>query len=179
MKNKKRVQICNQEKMALHLKRLCYQIFENLNKNNQLAIIGLQPRGVTFARRIYEGLLKLSKNKNVLFGILDPTFHRDDFRIRELKPESTDISFLLDGLHVILTDDVLYTGRTIRSGLDAIQSFGRPRKVELMVLVDRRYSREFPIQPDYTGLTVDTIEKQKVEVRWKETDGTDSIELLG
>lgn len=172
-------QICNEEKMALHLKRLCHQVFENLNEKSRLAIIGLQPRGVIFARRIYEGVLKLSKSKNVLFGILDPTFHRDDFRIRELKPETTSIPFLLDGIHVVLADDVLHTGRTIRSGLDAIQAFGRPEKVELMVLVDRRYSRDFPIQPDYTGLSVDTIEKQKVEVKWKETDGMDSIILMG
>lgn len=165
--------------MALHLKRLCFQVYENLNDSKKLAIIGLQPRGVLFARRIYDGVLKLSKNKNVLFGILDPTFHRDDFKIRELKPETTDIRFLLDNIHVVLADDVLHTGRTIRSGLDAIQAFGRPEKVELMVLVDRRYSRDFPIQPDYTGLSVDTIEKQKVEVKWKETDGIDSIELTG
>jgi pyrimidine operon attenuation protein/uracil phosphoribosyltransferase len=165
--------------MALHLKRLCFQVYENLNDSKKLAIIGLQPRGVLFARRIYDGVLKLSKNKNVLFGILDPTFHRDDFKIRELKPETTDIRFLLDNIHVVLADDVLHTGRTIRSGLDAIQAFGRPEKVELMVLVDRRYSRDFPIQPDYTGLSVDTIEKQKVEVKWKEIDGIDSIELTG
>lgn len=179
MKRKRSVEICNHEKMAMHLKRLCFQVFENLNESKKLAIIGLQPRGVLFARRIYDGVLKLSKSKNVLFGILDPTFHRDDFRIRELKPGTTDIPFLLDGVHVVLADDVLHTGRTIRSGLDAIQAFGRPEKVELMVLVDRRYSREFPIQPDYTGLSVDTIEKQKVEVKWKETDGINSIELTG
>ncbi|MCX8079778.1 MAG: bifunctional pyr operon transcriptional regulator/uracil phosphoribosyltransferase PyrR [Bacteroidia bacterium] len=179
MKNSKGIIICDEDKMRLHLRRLALQLFENLNENNGLAIIGIQPRGVPFAKRIHKILSSLTIADKIRFGVIDPTFHRDDFRIRELKPEGTDIPFLLDGLHVILADDVLYTGRTIRSALDAIQSFGRPAKVELMVLVDRRYSREFPIQPDYTGFSVDTIEKQKVEVYWKELQVEDKIKLVG
>lgn len=170
--------ICDAEKMNLHIRRLAWEIWEKTDERNRPVLIGVQPRGVAFARKIHQCLEKISGLKDIPFGILDPTFHRDDFRRKELRPEATDIPFLLSDRHVILIDDVLYTGRTIRSGLDAIQSFGRPSKVELMVLVDRRYAREFPIQPDYTGLSVDTIEGQKVEVFWEEIHNRQEIRLV-
>jgi len=110
---------------------------------------------------------------------LDATFHRDDFRRKEvpLIPNKTDINFEIEGKKVILIDDVLYTGRTIRSGMDAMLAFGRPSRMELLVLIDRRYSRHLPIQPDYKGMSVDTIARQRVSVHWKEIEGKDKVLL--
>ena len=113
-------------------------------------------------------------------GNLDITFFRDDFSRKEglLIPSSTEIDFIIEGKKVILMDDVLWTGRTIRAAMDALQSFGRPGKVELLTLVDRRFSRHLPIEADYIGIKVDTIASQKVIVSWKETDQEDKVILL-
>jgi pyrimidine operon attenuation protein/uracil phosphoribosyltransferase len=118
--------------------------------------------------------------KEVQCGNLDITFYRDDFRRREkpLIPSITNIDFSIENKRVILVDDVLYTGRTIRSGLDALLTFGRPSKVELLVLIDRRYSRDLPIQADYIGKTVDTLISERVSVEWKETEGEDKVVLF-
>jgi pyrimidine operon attenuation protein/uracil phosphoribosyltransferase len=112
------------------------------------------------------------------YGKLDITFYRDDLRNELHVPNKTDILFSIEGKRVVLIDDVLYTGRTIRAALDALMDFGRPQKVELMVLIDRRYSRELPIQPDYTGKSIDSIVTQKVKVLWKEKDGKDEVILI-
>jgi len=176
---KKKVVISEGIQMELCMRRMVWQVFEKMDHAGDLVILGIQPRGVPFAQRMYALITAISKNKNVKFGTLDPTFHRDDFRIRTLKPSGSDIPFMLDNKHVILVDDVLFTGRTIRSALDALQDFGRPARVELMVLVDRRYAREFPLQPDYWGVCTDTIHDQKVEVCWKEHQGEDKILLIG
>jgi len=139
----------------------------------------LQPRGIYLARRIRKALEQILPGNPALFGELDTSFYRDDFRRREIQsPSQTNIDFIVEGKKVILIDDVLFTGRTIRSGLDALIDFGRPSKVELLVLVDRRYSRQLPIEPDYIGIQVDTITSEKVVVSWKETDGDDAIWLL-
>jgi pyrimidine operon attenuation protein/uracil phosphoribosyltransferase len=118
--------------------------------------------------------------KEVQCGNLDITFYRDDFRRREkpMIPSVTNIDFSIENKRVILVDDVLYTGRTIRSGLDALLTFGRPSKVELLVLIDRRYSRDLPIQADYIGKTVDTLKSERVSVEWKETEGEDKVVLF-
>jgi pyrimidine operon attenuation protein/uracil phosphoribosyltransferase len=118
--------------------------------------------------------------KEVQCGNLDITFYRDDFRRREkpMIPSITNIDFSIENKRVILVDDVLYTGRTIRSGLDALLTFGRPSKVELLVLIDRRYSRDLPIQADYIGKTVDTLISERVSVEWKETEGEDKVVLF-
>jgi pyrimidine operon attenuation protein / uracil phosphoribosyltransferase len=115
---------------------------------------------------------------NIVSGNLDITFFRDDFKDGILNPSSTQIDFIIEGKKVILMDDVLWTGRTIRSAMDAMQAFGRPAKVELLTLVDRRYSRHVPIEADYIGIKVDTIDSQKVKVSWNETDGEDKVTLL-
>ena len=113
---------------------------------------------------------ELSPGKKINYGLLDITFYRDDIRDEFHVANATDISFSIEGKKVILIDDVLYTGRTIRAALDALQDFGRPQKVELCVLIDRRFSRELPIQPDYSGKSIDTLISQKVKVEWdKET----------
>jgi pyrimidine operon attenuation protein/uracil phosphoribosyltransferase len=124
-------------------------------------------------------LERVTGNKDLQYGELDITFHRDDFRQRAVTalPSATQLDFSLDDRRVVLIDDVLFTGRSIRAGLDAMLSFGRPATVQLMVLVDRRFSRELPIQPDYVGKWVDSIDGQRVAVEWKESDGKDRVLL--
>jgi pyrimidine operon attenuation protein / uracil phosphoribosyltransferase len=165
-------------KFDVTIKRLCHQLIEVHNDFSKTVIIGLQPRGIYLARRIQKELQNLIKNKSVHCGELDITFYRDDFRKKELIPNSTNIDFIIEDKNVILVDDVLFTGRTIRAGLDAMQAFGRPNDVELLVLVDRRFSRHVPIQAKYTGIVIDSIESQNVRVEWKETDGKDKITML-
>jgi len=163
---------------GITISRLCHQLIENHDDFSNTVIIGLQPRGVFVARRIREELQHLFPGKKIMCGVLDVTFHRDDFRRREIViPSATKIDFIIEDKNVILVDDVLYTGRTIRAGMDAMIDYGRPKKVELLVLVDRRYSRHLPIAPDYIGISVDTITSEKVIVNWKETDGKDEIML--
>ena len=136
-------------------------------------IIGLQPRGIFLSDRIVAELRGLVQPGAIQYGKLDITFYRDDVRQGLHIANSTDIPFSLENKHVILIDDVLYTGRTIRAALDALLDFGRPSKVSLCVLIDRRFSRELPIQPDFSGKTIDTIISQKVKVCWKERDEVD------
>ena len=163
---------------SITISRLCHQLIENHNDFSSSVIIGLQPRGVFVARRILRELKNLFPGKKIMCGDLDVTFHRDDFRRREIIiPSATAIDFEVEDKNVILVDDVLYTGRTIRAGMDAIIDYGRPKKIELLTLVDRRYSRHLPIAPDYIGISVDTITTEKVIVHWQETDGTDEILL--
>lgn len=163
----------------LTLRRLCLQLIEDHGHLGDTALIGLQPRGVFFARRLRDQLLQITGETSITYGELDITFHRDDFRQRSVTaiPGTTALDFSVDNRRVVLIDDVLYTGRSIRAGLDALLAFGRPRSVELMVLIDRRFSRELPIQPDFTGLPVDSIDGQHVVVEWKESDGTDRVSL--
>lgn len=172
--------VLNSARFQLTLKRLCYQLIENHDDFSNSVMIGLQPRGIYVARRIHKLLTEITGKKNILLGELDVTFHRDDFRRRDnpLTPSSTTIDFLVENKNVVLMDDVLFTGRTIRAGMDALLAFGRPRKVELLVLVDRRFSRQLPIDPDYTGKTVDSVASEKVKVCWKEFDGKDEVVLL-
>lgn len=163
----------------LTVRRLCHQLIEDRGQLGTTALIGLQPRGVFFARRLRAELLRITGEQSITYGELDITFHRDDFRQRPLSavPGTTELDFSLDGRRVVLIDDVLYTGRTIRAGLDALLAFGRPRSVELMVLIDRRFSRELPIQPDFVGRYVDSIDGQHVTVEWLESDGVDRVSL--
>lgn len=115
-------------------------------------------------------LIQEISGQEVPYGYLDATFHRDDFRRRDLplKANETKVNFLIEGKKVILIDDVLYKGRSVRAALDAMIAFGRPQKVELMVLVDRKYTRDYPIMPDYCGVKVNTLESQYVSVEWVE-----------
>jgi pyrimidine operon attenuation protein/uracil phosphoribosyltransferase len=150
--------ISNQELLDITISRLCYQLIENHNDFSQSAILGLQPRGKFVADRIKQKLETLLKRK-VDLGYLDTTFHRDDFRRRESpkKANETMIPFLIEDKDIVLVDDVLYTGRSVRAALDAMISFGRPKSVELLVLVDRKYTRDLPIQPNYIGRSVNTM----------------------
>lgn len=168
-------------KFQITLQRLCHQLIENHQDFSDSVIVGIQPRGVYLARRIVKELKNTLGLDRIPSGDLDITFFRDDFRMKgslPLSPSSTNMDFIVEDKKVILVDDVLWTGRTIRSALDALQSFGRPRKVELLVLVDRRFARHLPIEPDYIGLSVDSINSQKVIVSWQETDEMDQVLLI-
>lgn len=171
--------ILDPKALGLTVQRLCHQLIEDHGDLSNTALIGLQPRGVHFARRLRKELKQILGDRPMLHGELDITFHRDDFRMRSVPSNAatTDIGFSLDGRNVVLVDDVLYTGRSIRAGLDALLTFGRPQAVQLMVLIDRRFRRELPIQPDYVGRWVDSFEDQRVSVEWKETEGTDRVLL--
>ncbi|MFZ4862031.1 bifunctional pyr operon transcriptional regulator/uracil phosphoribosyltransferase PyrR [Sphingobacterium sp. Mn56C] len=167
-------------KFQITIQRLCQQLIENHGDFNNAAIIGIQPRGTYLAKRLAQELESMI-GKKVELGILDITFFRDDFRTKGSTPllaNSTKIDFIVDGKDVIFVDDVLWTGRTIRSAMDAIQAFGRSNTIELLTLVDRRFSRQIPIQPDYIGIQVDSIDSQKVIVSWQEVDKEDSIVLV-
>ncbi len=168
------------QKFQITLQRLCRQLIENHNDFSGSVLIGIQPRGIYLARRIAEELRKILPESNISQGDLDITFYRDDFRRREsqLVPNQTKIDFIIEGKKVVMMDDVLWTGRTIRAAMDALQAFGRPEKIELLALVDRRYSRHIPVAADYVGIEVDSIASQKVVVSWKEMDGEDKIVLL-
>lgn len=168
------------QKFQITIKRLCHQLIENHNDFSDSVILGIQPRGPFLADRIATELQNILPATKILNGNLDITFFRDDFRRREgpLVPNATKIDFIIEGKKVILVDDVLWTGRTIRSALDAMLAFGRPAKVELLVLVDRRYSRDLPIEPNYIGIQVDSVNSQKVIVNWKEADREDKVILL-
>jgi pyrimidine operon attenuation protein/uracil phosphoribosyltransferase len=162
------------------LHRLACQLLENHLDFKDTILIGLQPRGRFVAERIKQILEQQYGVHDIKLGFLDITFFRDDFRRSEkpLEANKTQIDFLVEGKKVVFIDDVLYTGRSIRAALTAIQSFGRPSQIELLVLIDRRFSRHLPIQPDYRGRQVDAINDEKVKVTWKENDGEDSVYLI-
>lgn len=170
--------ILSAQQLTLTVKRLAHQILENNAGLQDTVIIGLQPRGIFLSDRIVHELRSLVTADTIEYGKLDITFYRDDVRKGLHIANSTDIPFSLENKHVILIDDVLYTGRTIRAALDALLAFGRPSKVSLCVLIDRRFSRELPIQPDFSGKTIDTIISQKVKVCWKERDEVDEVVLV-
>ena len=157
--------IFDSRQLEITLDRLCQQLIENHGSFEDSVIIGLQPRGIYLATAIHQKLKKLVK-KSIPLGFLDVTFHRDDFRRREIpvKASETKIDFMIEGKNVILIDDVLFTGRTVRSAMDAMMSFGRPEKVELLVLIDRVRTRDLPISADYVGKSVNTLSTQKVLV---------------
>jgi pyrimidine operon attenuation protein/uracil phosphoribosyltransferase len=162
------------------LNRLACQLIENHNDFTDTVLIGIQPRGTFLAKRLADMLINNYHINNVELGSLDITFFRDDFRRgdKPLAANATHIDFLVEDKNVVFIDDVLYTGRSIRAALTAIQSFGRPKHIELLTLIDRRFSRHLPIQPDYRGRQVDAISNEKVIVNWKENNGEDAVYLI-
>ena len=171
--------ILNSKHLEITLKRLASQLKENHHFFEDTVLIGLQPRGIHVLERL-KSILESDLGKELQCGQLDITFYRDDFRRREqpLIPSVTNIDFIIEDKKVVLIDDVLYTGRSIRSGLDAILAFGRPKQVELLVLIDRQFERHLPIQPDYTGKKVNTLTSQVVKVEWENQDGQDQVLIL-
>ncbi len=172
--------LLTREHFALTIERLCHQLLEDWGDFSNACIIGIQPRGTLLSNRIYQRLKELTENQDIEYGKLDITFFRDDFRMTDtpLAPHPNEIEFLVAGKRVLLIDDVLYTGRTISAALAALQHYGRPDVVELLVLVDRRFNRHLPIQPDYFGIAVDALDEAYVQVRWQETHGEDEILLF-
>ncbi|MBC7651208.1 MAG: bifunctional pyr operon transcriptional regulator/uracil phosphoribosyltransferase PyrR [Deinococcales bacterium] len=166
--------ILSQPQIALTIKRLAQQVFENHMHLDNTVLIGLQPRGVFVSNRIVDEMKQLVDPLHINYGKLDITFYRDDVRKQIHTANKTDINFSIENKQVVLIDDVLWTGRTIRAAMDALLDFGRPGKVELCVLIDRRFSREYPIQADYVGKAIDTFANQKVFVNFDE-----GVQLVG
>ena len=165
--------ILSEQKLNLVLDRLTHQLIEHHGDFSDSCLIGIQPRGIALSDRLVERLATLGHLRSIQYGYLDITFHRDDFRTRNepLKANITKIDFLVDYKKVILVDDVLYTGRTIQAAISALQHFGRPEKIELLVLIDRRFNRDLPIQSDYAGMVVDALDQAYVKVEWQENGG--------
>ena len=170
--------VLNEQQLAITIRRLSHQILESHEQLRDTVIIGIQPRGVFLSDHLVDELKKLVPPGAIKYGILDITFYRDDIRKELHVPNQTKIPFTIENKQVVLIDDVLHTGRTIRAALDALLDFGRPSKVELCTLIDRRFSRQLPIQPDYVGKTIDSIISQKVKVFWKSRDDRQEVVLL-
>tara|TARA_R110002012_G_scaffold206357_1_gene376095 strand:- start:9045 stop:9584 length:540 start_codon:yes stop_codon:yes gene_type:complete len=172
--------LLNAKEINIILHRLACQLIENHNDFSNTVLIGIQPRGKFLANRLATMLKNEYKIKNVQLGLLDITFFRDDFRRGEktLEANTTEINFLVEDKKIVFIDDVLYTGRSIRAALTAIQSFGRPHEIELLTLIDRRFSRHLPIQPNYKGRQVDAINNERVKVNWVENEGEDAVYLI-
>jgi pyrimidine operon attenuation protein/uracil phosphoribosyltransferase len=170
--------ILTEKELDITIQRLSHQLLENHLSFQNLVVIGIQPRGIFFSDRMVQQINRQISPEKITYGKLDITFYRDDVRQGLHTLNQTDIPFGIENKTVILIDDVLYTGRTVRAAMDALLAFGRPAKVELCVLIDRRFSREVPIQADYTGRSIDTIISQKVKVLWKERDGKEEVVLL-
>ena len=172
--------IVNHHLLEIMVMRLCHQLIEGHGNFSNSVILGLQPRGIYVAERLQKTLSSII-GKNVPTGFLDTTFHRDDFRRREtpLTANATSIDFVIEDKNVILVDDVLYTGRSVRAAMDAMIAYGRPAKVELLVLIDRLYTRHLPIEPTYVGRRVNSLQSQRILVEWKsEEKPEDNIWLI-
>lgn len=172
--------LLNAKEVNIILHRLACQLIEKHNNFSNTVLIGIQPRGKFLANRLAQILKDEYLIENIQLGLLDITFFRDDFRRGEkpLEANTTEINFLVEDKNIVFIDDVLYTGRSIRAALTAIQSFGRPNEIELLTLIDRRFSRHLPIQPDYRGRQVDAINNEKVKVNWVEHGGEDTVYLV-
>ncbi|MFO7822825.1 MAG: bifunctional pyr operon transcriptional regulator/uracil phosphoribosyltransferase PyrR [Cyclobacterium sp.] len=160
--------VLDQTQISIIISRFCHQLIENHDDFDNTVLLGLQPRGALVLDRIVQRMQEI-RQLHLKYGYLDATFHRDDFRRRDipLRANETKINFLIENKKVILVDDVLYKGRSVRAAMDAMIAYGRPLKVELMVLIDRKYTRDFPIRPNYYGRQVNTLESQYVSVEWQ------------
>ena len=172
--------LLNSKEIHIILHRLACQLIENHNNFENTVLIGIQPRGIYLAERLASILQNDYAISTIKLGHLDITFYRDDFRRRDapLEANKTQIDFIIEDKKVVFIDDVLFSGRSIRAALTAIQSFGRPSNIELLVLIDRRFSRHLPIQPNYLGRQVDVINEEKVIVHWKEKDTKDAVYII-
>src|SRR5690242_11557351 len=174
-------QVMDADRMARALTRIAHEILERNRGTSDLALVGIRTRGVPLARRIAHSLRDIN-HAEVPTGALDITLYRDDLMRHAVGPQPlvrrTEIPFSIDDRRILLVDDVLYTGRTIRAALDALIDFGRPKAIQLVVLVDRGH-RELPIRPDYVGKNIPTSPQQSVHVRLMEIDGVDEVELAG
>lgn len=172
--------LLDSKEIEIILHRLACQLIEKHDDFSETVLVGIQPRGTFLANRIQKILREDYQISSIKSGTLDITFYRDDFRRSDkpLKANTTNIDCVIEDKCIIFVDDVLFTGRSIRSALTAIQSFGRPKEIELLTLIDRRFSRHLPIQPDYNGRKVDAINEEKVKVNWMENEGEDAVYLI-
>jgi pyrimidine operon attenuation protein/uracil phosphoribosyltransferase len=170
--------LLSEKKVSIMLKRLCCQLIECHGDFSQTVLVGLQPRGVLLLNQLVQ-LLKENGILSIQKGKLDTTFFRDDFRRNEIphNANTTEMEINIEGKNIVLIDDVLFTGRSIRSALTAIDSYGRPNSIELLVLVDRRFSRHLPIQPDYLGAQIDALQGDKVKVVWSDNTSNNIVYL--
>ena len=170
-------EILNKEAILIIIERLCHQLIERHDTFNNTVLIGVQPRGTYLNNRILEKLKLLVPKSKIESGNVDISFYRDDLMRRDepIVPEIMDIHLSLEGKNIVLIDDVLFTGRSIRSAIDALMAFGRPKSIELLTLVDRRFSRDLPIQPNYVGKRIDALESEKVVVEWEENTKIDRV----
>jgi pyrimidine operon attenuation protein/uracil phosphoribosyltransferase len=172
--------LLNEKEIEIILHRLACQLIENHHDFQDTILIGIQPRGIFLANRLVKILEEDYQVKNIQHGKLDITFFRDDFRRREdpIAASTTDINFIVDNKNVVFIDDVLYSGRSVRAALTAVQAFGRPKNIELLVLIDRRFSRHLPIQPDYKVTQVDVIQDEQVRVEWSGVQKSDKVFIV-
>ena len=174
----KKRELLNKLDVSITIERLCNQLIEHYDFFNNTVIIGVQPRGVLLSKRIINRLI--DRKLQIQTGNIDISFYRDDLRRRNnpIVPQEMEMNLTIEGKKVILIDDVLYTGRSIRAALDALMSFGRPSKVELLTLIDRRFSRHLPIEPNYVGKRIDALESERVVVEWQEMHGMDRVLIV-
>ncbi len=167
--------LLNTRDISRAVSRISHEILERNHGAGNIALVGIRTRGVVLSQRLKEQIEKI-ENVTVDHGVLDITLYRDDLAVGIQKPElkKTDISFALEDKHIILCDDVLFTGRTIRAAIDALMDFGRPSSVQLAVLIDRGH-RELPIRPDYVGKNIPTAKSKRVQVLFSEEDGEDKV----
>ncbi len=151
--------------------RLVHQLLEHHDFSADSVLVGLQPRGIYLSEVLAKQLLEVTGLKHVQKAMLDHTFFRDDFRNQQgvLTPNATSMDVLIDDKDIVLVDDVLFTGRSVRSAIDALLKYGRPKSIELLVLIDRRFQRELPIQANYIGKKIDSIDKEKISLEWNKT----------
>ena len=172
--------ILENKRFGLTIDRLCHQLKESYPTLEDVCVVGIQERGVILAEYLIPHLTKLYPKQKVKFGKLDISFYRDDFRRRDkpIKVSTTDIEFLIEDQNVILIDDVLFTGRTVHAAIAALMDFGRPKKLEFLALVDRRFNRHFPIKADYSGIVIDALHEEYVKVEWEHIDGENKVLLF-
>jgi pyrimidine operon attenuation protein / uracil phosphoribosyltransferase len=167
--------------LDLTIERLCYQLLEDYGDFSNTCFIGIQTGGVALADRLQQKMAFILRGPSEIpLGKLDITFYRDDFRTskKPLAANTNDMPFVVENQRVILIDDVLYTGRSVQAAMTALNHYGRPESVKLLVLVDRRFNRQVPIRPDYVGIMMDALDEAYVQVEWKETDGNDRVLLF-
>lgn len=175
---REKAKLLDKETLGRTLMRMAHEILEKNKGADSLCIIGIRNRGAYLAKRIKDCLENID-NKDVPVGILDITLYRDDLTLISTQPvvHKTEIDFNIDEKIVVLVDDVLYTGRTVRAALDALVDLGRPRAIQLAVLIDRGH-RELPIRADYVGKNIPTAQNETVEVRLEETDSKDEVVIV-
>ena len=173
-----KAKILDKEALERAVMRIAHEILEKNKGTQDLCLVGIRNRGVHLAKRLAEAIKKI-ENKDVPVGILDITLYRDDLTLIAAQPvvHKTEIDFDINDKKLVLVDDVLYTGRTVRSALDALIDFGRPKSIQLAVIVDRGH-RELPIRADYVGKNIPTSEKETVEVHLEESDGSDEVMIV-